>query len=68
MTIVKIRREEIALVKAAGERVARRTHSRFIVDQNRVEVTEENESDEEEAAGDVGGDAARRVAREQLGR
>jgi hypothetical protein len=44
MTIIKIRREEIALVKAAGERVARRTHSRFVLDQNRVEVTEEGNS------------------------
>jgi hypothetical protein len=43
MTIVRIRREEIALVQAAGERVARRTHSRFVLDQKRVEVTEENE-------------------------
>jgi hypothetical protein len=52
MTIVRIRREEMAVVRAAGERVARRTHSRFVVDQNRVEVTGEDKSvktDEEEA-------------------
>lgn len=44
MTIVKTRREEIALVQAAGEHVARRTHFRFVLDQTRVEVTEENDS------------------------
>jgi hypothetical protein len=44
MTIVRIRREEMALVKAAGERVARRTHARFVVDQSRVEITEEERS------------------------
>ena len=52
MTIVRIRREEMALVKAAGERVARRTHARFVVDQSRVEITEDKDpakTDDEEA-------------------
>jgi hypothetical protein len=31
----------MALIKAAGERVARRTHARFVVDRNRVEITED---------------------------
>jgi hypothetical protein len=44
MTIVKIRRKEMAVIKAAGERVARRTHARFVLDQNRVEVTEDDKS------------------------
>jgi hypothetical protein len=44
MTIIKIRREEIALVQAAGERLARRNHSRFVIDQNRVEVADDENS------------------------
>jgi hypothetical protein len=55
MTIVRIRREEMALVKAAGERVARRTHARFVVDQSRVEITEDDRPAKagDEEAGDT---------------
>jgi len=43
MAIVKIRPKEMAAVKAAGERLARRTHSRFVVNEARIEVAEESE-------------------------
>lgn len=41
MPAVKIRREEMEMVKQAATRVERRSNSRFVIDQNRVEVTED---------------------------
>jgi len=41
MPVVKVQRNEMERVKAAAERVAHRTNSRFVLDPNRVEITDE---------------------------
>jgi hypothetical protein len=41
--ILKVRRNELDLVKAAAERMARRTNSRVEIDATRVEVSDEDE-------------------------
>ena len=41
MPAVKIRRDEMEIVKQAALRVERRSNSRFVMDQDRVEVTDE---------------------------
>ena len=43
MPIVKIRRDEMEVVKEAAERLARRSNSRFVIDEARVEITDEGE-------------------------
>jgi hypothetical protein len=50
---VKIRRDELEIVKEAAIRVERRSNSRFVLDQKRVEVADEGsppakDSDEEQ--------------------
>lgn len=54
MPAVKIRREEMEMVKQAVTRVERRSNSRFVMDQNRIEVTEDEcqptiDTDEDES-------------------
>jgi hypothetical protein len=41
MPIVKIRRDEMEIVKQAAIRVERRSNAKFVMDQSRVEVTDE---------------------------
>jgi len=41
MPVVKIRREELEIVKQAAMRIERRSNSRFVIDQSRVEVTDD---------------------------
>jgi hypothetical protein len=41
MPVVKIRREEMNLVKEAAERKAQRTNSNFVIKQERVEISRE---------------------------
>ena len=38
---VKLRRDEFEIVKAAAQRIERRSNSTFVMDQSRVEVTDE---------------------------
>jgi ribosomal 50S subunit-recycling heat shock protein len=41
MPAIKIRREEMEIVKQAASRVERRSNSRFVIDQNKVEITDD---------------------------
>lgn len=43
MVAVKIRPEEMEIVKQAATRVERRSNSRFVIDQCRVQVTEDDD-------------------------
>jgi hypothetical protein len=52
---VKIRRDEFEIVKAAVQRVERRNNSKFVMDQTRVEITD----DEGQSAIEGGEDAAK---------
>jgi hypothetical protein len=42
MPVVKIRREELEMVKQAAMRLERRSNSKFVIDQNKVEVTDDD--------------------------
>ena len=42
MPAVKIRKDEMEIVRQAVTRVERRSNSRFVMDQTRVEVTDDN--------------------------
>lgn len=43
--VFKIRRDEMEIVKEAATRVARRSNSRFTIDQTKIKITEdENDS------------------------
>ena len=42
MPAVKIRPDEMEIVKQAASRIERRSNSRFVIDRTRVEVTEED--------------------------
>ncbi len=50
MAVIKIRSDEMNLVTSAIERKALRTNSRFVVNRERVEVTEHNEPSAETEA------------------
>jgi hypothetical protein len=52
MAAVKIRPEEMEIVKQAATRVERRSNSRFVIDQCRITVTED--SDQAAAETEVG--------------
>jgi hypothetical protein len=54
MPAVKIRREEFEIVKQAATRVERRSNSKFVIDQRRVEVTDD---DSQPAMDDEEGDS-----------
>jgi hypothetical protein len=47
MPVIRIRRDEMNLVEAAADRKARRTNSRFVIKQERVEVAEESSASAE---------------------
>lgn len=49
---VKLRRDEFEIVKAAAQRVERRSNSTFVMDQSRVEVTDEEGESPVESGGD----------------
>jgi hypothetical protein len=49
MAVIRIRSDEMNLVTNAIERKARRTNSRFVVNRDRVEVTEDKEPSSDEA-------------------
>jgi hypothetical protein len=53
MLAVKIRREEMEMVKQAATRVERRSNSKFVIDQRRIEVTDDD--DQEAAESKAGG-------------
>lgn len=40
MPVVKIHRDEMEIVKEAASRVERRSNSRFVIDQTKLEVTD----------------------------
>jgi hypothetical protein len=42
MPAVKIRKDELEIVKAAALRMERRNNSRFIMDQTRIEITDQD--------------------------
>ena len=52
---VKIRRDEFEIVKAAVQRVERRNNSKFVMDQTRIEITD----DEGQSVVEGGEDAAK---------
>jgi len=46
MAVIRLRRDEVDLVASAADRKAKRSHSRFVINEDRIEVTgEENLSD-----------------------
>jgi hypothetical protein len=47
MPAIKIRRDEFEIVKAAADRVARRSNSKFVLDESLVQVTDEDTSSNE---------------------
>jgi hypothetical protein len=51
--MVKIRREEMEMVKRAASRVERRSNSRFVIDESRVEVTEDVAEDDSQAVSEL---------------
>lgn len=42
MATVKIRRDEMEIVKEAASRIARRSNSRFVIDPSRVEIADKD--------------------------
>jgi hypothetical protein len=56
---VKIRPEEMEIVKQAATRVERRSNSRFVIDQCRIEVTDEDDQPAETKAGESESPAVR---------
>jgi hypothetical protein len=53
MPVVKIRREEMDLVKEAAERKAHRTNSTFVIRQERVEIAREKPSKTTSSSGNT---------------
>jgi len=43
MAVVKIRRDEMEIVKEAASRIERRSNSRFVIDRSRVEISDDGE-------------------------
>jgi hypothetical protein len=53
MPVVKIRREEIELVKEAAERKAYRTNSTFVVREERIQISNEKTAKSTQDSGSV---------------
>jgi hypothetical protein len=42
MAFLKARREEVELVREAADRIAHRTHSKFVLNQDRLEIVDKD--------------------------